>query len=174
MKIISLTQDYLAIIDDEDYEELSKYKWMVADVEVGRPKVWRWSLGSRTERHSIIMAREILNAPANVVVDHKNGNTLDNRKSNIRLCTYSQNNQNRRKTKRKTSSKYKGVTLDRKDGAWQAVIGFIDVFGHATHKYLGRFPSEEEAARYYDEVARKYFGKFAALNFPKEGERSCL
>ncbi len=160
MKTIPLNHGLEAIVDDEDYEELSKYKWYVGlpGLDVMRAR-------------GILMSREIMKAPDGLEVDHKDGNGLDMQRSNLRLCTSSQNNQNRKKRKG-TTSKYKGVFGW--TGRWQVGIKLQDTFGQTSKKHLGYFTVEEEAAKTYDEAARKHFGEFACLNFPGEGERSCL
>ncbi len=159
MKTIPLTNGKVALVDDEDFEELSKYKWY-------------YNLKNKSVCASggIPMSHIILQT--NKWVDHKDGNKLDFQRSNLRICTNSQNQQNKRKQKKKVSSKYKGVYFFRKK--WKTEISFRDIFGQRAHIYLGSFHIEEEAAKTYDTAARKYFGEFAALNFPNEGERSCL
>ena len=91
-------------------------------------------------------------------VDHANGNGLDNRRCNIRLCEHRQNmwNQGGRKN---TSSKYKGVTYFKRDGNWQAKIA---PNGKTVH--LGYFKTEEEAAKAYNDKAVELFSEFAKLN----------
>lgn len=93
-------------------------------------------------------------------VDHINGDGLDCRRGNLRLCTSQGNNQNRRKTKAYTS-RFKGVSLDRSRNQWRATIKL-----NRKLKYLGRFESQRAAAHAYDIAAIKLFGEFARLNFP--------
>jgi len=108
------------------------------------------------------MHREMMNAPAGMLVDHRNGDNLDNRRSNLRLATPTENSCNRRK-KTGGSSRYKGVTFNRRSGKWFARIRI-----HGKCIFLGTFESEVEAARAYDAAAKKYHGEFACLNFPEE------
>lgn len=109
--------------------------------------------------------RVILNAPKSQKVDHINRNGLDCRKSNLRLCTTSQNGANRAKeTKRKTASKYKGVSFVKRDSIWKAAVVL-----NQQEIYLGRFDLEVDAAKAYDDKAVELFGKFARLNFPVKG-----
>ena len=110
------------------------------------------------------MHRLITNAPKGLMVDHINHNGLDNRRKNLRLCTVSQNNRNRRPiTRPNKGSKYKGVTFDKKRNLFKAEIQ------HNKKKYfLGRFKSQIKAAQAYDKKARELFGEFAYLNFPAE------
>jgi hypothetical protein len=95
-------------------------------------------------------------------VDHRNGDTLDNRRANLRVTSAALNRANSRKTRRATSSRYKGVTR-RRDGRWLAKI---TVEYH--QQYLGLYGTEDEAARAYDIAAQRAWGPFARLNFPEE------
>jgi len=162
MRTISLTQGRVALVDDEDYERLLKFKWYYSRKDNGV------RCGGST-----LMSHEVLQIDKGMV-DHKEGNGLDNQKSNLRSCTYSQNNRNRKKTKKKTSSKYKGVHFENRNKKWCAQIRFLGVLGQSVCSHLGYFLIEELAAEAYDEAARYQSGEFATLNFPKEGERSCL
>ena len=104
------------------------------------------------------MHRVIMDAPKGMHVDHINGNGLDNRRENLRLCTNSQNHMNR-KTHRDSSSKYKGVSWNKRNSKWQAYIG-----SGIKRKNLGYFASESDAAKAYDIKAKECFGEFARLN----------
>ena len=96
-----------------------------------------------------------------LVVDHINHNTLDNRRKNLRLCTWAQNNQNRRPSKRKNKlSKYKGVSFYKKSKLYRALI-----WCNKKQYFLGYFKDETDAAKAYDKKARELFGEFAYLNF---------
>ncbi len=106
------------------------------------------------------MHREIIKAPDNLFVDHINLNGLDNRKANLRLATKIQNSRNTPKMKRKTSSKYKGVSYQKRDRIWRAKIKI-----NRRDKHLGSFRDEIDAAEAYDKAAHKYFGEFARPNF---------
>lgn len=102
--------------------------------------------------------RFIIGALPGQVVDHANGDKLDNRKSNLRFCTGWQNSQNM-KTPKNSTSGFKGVNWQKGPDKWMARIYVV---GKQT--YLGLFESREEAARAYNEAAVKYFGEFARLN----------
>jgi hypothetical protein len=94
------------------------------------------------------------------IVDHHDHDTLNNSKENLRLTNKAGNSSNRRKTRKPTSSAFKGVTLDKRRGKWTAQIE-----GSGIHRYLGSFILEEDAARAYDRAANDMFGDFAQLNF---------
>lgn len=159
MKYIQLDKGQVAIVDDEDYDYLSQFKWY-ASKERGRyyatrgNKVINWV---RQKPALIKMHREIMNFPEGMQVDHINHNSLDNRKSNLRICTVRQNLMNR-KPKANRISKYLGV--DHNGCSWVARIG---VNWESIH--LGSFETEEQAAKAYDIAARQHFGEFANLNF---------
>jgi HNH endonuclease/AP2 domain len=113
------------------------------------------------------LARFLAGAPEDKVVDHIDGNSLNNCRSNLRLCDVRHNTKARRKTVRDCLSKYKGVTI--RNGGWFA---YITVDGK--HCPIGSFPTEEEAARAYDKFARELHGEFACLNFPEVNEQPAL
>jgi hypothetical protein len=142
---IVLTQGKVAIIDDEDFGRLSDNKWHAAK----NRNIWyaRTSISGRI----VPMHRLILNYSGEYPIDHINGDGLDNRKSNIRICSHSENQRNRHVFRNKSSS-YRGVYLQKKCGNW---IAMITVMG--TRKYLGSFDSEEAAYNAYLLAASKYF-----------------
>ena len=107
------------------------------------------------------MHRFIMKPKSNEYVDHINGDKLDNRKENLRICTKKENQRNQKVRKDNTSG-YKGVAL-MAGKYWRAYI----TSGGSRQKHLGNFKTKEEAARAYDEKAKEYFGEFARLNFPK-------
>jgi hypothetical protein len=116
------------------------------------------------------MHRVIMNAPADRFVDHKHGEGLDNRKENLRIVTCAQNQYNRRKmTTRQTSSKYKGVYFRKNYKKYCAQIRY-----KGKRMHLGYFDNETDAAKAYDEAAKKLFGEFARLNFPNESQNKII
>ena len=107
------------------------------------------------------MHREIMGFPEGQMVDHENGDSLDNRIDNLRIATREQNAQNKGKTRKKTSSKYIGVYYDRNKKRW-----IVRIMYKYRKIYVGTFKDEIEAARAHDIAAKKYHGRFARLNFP--------
>ena len=151
-KEIILTQGKVAIVDDDDFEWLSKFKWHFK------------RYAARTNRENgkqinILMHREILNPPENYEIDHINGDKLDNRKTNLRICSHSQNEQNC-PVRKNNRSGFKGVTWHKKAKKWGARICI-----NGKKRRFGLHNSPEEAANAYDKAARKYFGEFARTNY---------
>jgi len=157
---IPLTRGKFAIVDPEDYPRIAKHKWHLAKSPTSSYAV-RWKrLKSKNTRRRIWMHREIIHIPDNLLCDHINRNSLDNRKANLRPATASQNLCNRPKRKSKTRSKYKGLEWDRTQRKWKARIQFNN-----RKIYLGSFTNEIVAAKAYDNAAKKYHREFANLNF---------
>lgn len=149
---------YFALVDDEDYERVAKYKWS-AYISTRTVYAHRnfWINGKYT---NVRMHRFILNAPKGTPVDHKNGEGLDNRRSNLRYCSLSQNQGNRRLQKNNTSG-YRGVSF-KKDcplRPWRVEFQFQNNVIH-----VGQFATKEEAACAYNAKAKELFGDFARLN----------
>lgn len=153
--LIPLTRGHSAIIDKEDANIISCRKWFAAP---GRNTFYAHRSGWNGIRpFTIRMHRLILGAPDGVFVDHINGDGLDNRRSNLRLCSHGQNIRNQ--SVRAHSSKYKGVSYNKRLGKWTAHI-CLDY----KLRRLGCFESEEEAAAAYDLAAISVFGEFARTN----------
>ena len=161
MKEIFLTQNQIALIDDDDYEMVSLFKWNA-------------KRGSKTYYASttvcfcgynimLRMHRLLLNAEENQLIDHINGNGLDNRKANLRFCTPSQNSMNRKpltiKNRKPCYSLFKGVSWRKDVNLWVAYIRANNI-----KKHIGYFSNEKDAAQAYNVAAKGIHGEFAFLN----------
>jgi hypothetical protein len=153
---IPLTQGKFAIVDPEDYNILSQYKWQAQ--RSARNIYARRVVREDSKRTLILMHREILKMADDLVVDHINHNGLDNRRSNLRPATKKQNGWNKRS--KLHSSRFKGVGWNKRTKKWRATICY-----KGKKISLGLYGDENEAAKAYDEAAKKYRGEFAALNF---------
>lgn len=164
-KEIELSQGYKAIVDDEDFEYLSQFEWN-ARVVSGTQYAKR-SFKVDGKGTTVNMHREIMKCPKNMMVDHINGNGLDNRKENLRICTRSQNLMNSQNPKDAKTSKYKGVCFNKQTKTngkvWRSEIRL-----NKKAIFLGAFYEEKDAAKAYNEAALKYFGEFAKINEIKE------
>lgn len=160
MKKIKLTKGKYALVDDADFETLSKFNWYTNERKRATVTLWygRRAIKKADGGGSIYIHNQIMNPPEGMLVDHINGNGLDNRRSNLRLVTYAQNAMNRTKAKGK-SSKYTGVYFCKNT---KKFIATISVSGSV--KYLGRFPKAKLAAKAYNEAAKVHHGEYARLN----------
>jgi hypothetical protein len=154
---ITLTRGYVTIVNDADYEELSKHEWyakvspstVYAARSVRINGVWK----------TVRMHREIVGAKPGEEVDHINHNGLDNRRENLRICSRFQNQGNQRR-RQEASSQYKGVHWKKAAGRWRAQISH-----NGSRRHLGYFTDEVEAAKAYDEAALSQWGEYAKTNF---------
>lgn len=133
------------IVDDEDYELVSQYRWHLS---------YGYVMSDHTRMHRLIM-----NPPEGYVVDHINHYTTDNRRSNLRICKQGDNVHNSCKTSSRATSPYKGVTVNR--NRWRARIK-----ADGQWISLGCYGTPEEAARAYDRAALDAWGEYAYTNFP--------
>ncbi len=156
---------HIILLDNEDLELFNKYKWRIFHTG-NKHYIVTYIYNENLYRHKTIhLHRLIMNCPNKLQIDHINGNGLDNRKCNLRICNISQNLMNSIKRKG-TTSKYKGVYWNKTNKFWHVQI---KVEGERIH--LGYFINEKDAACMYDRAAEHYFGEFARFNFPEENER---
>jgi len=159
MREIKLTQNKIALVDDEDFEFINQYKWHYSksSKNYGRAKA------SQGKRNTLItMHKLLMNPPKGMEVDHINGDPLDNRRANLRIVTHGQNQKNM-KISADNKSGYKGVSWHKKANKWQAHIRL-----KCASKYLGLFTDIKEAAKAYNSAALEHFGEFARLNDIKD------
>ena len=157
MREIPLTQGKVALVSDEDFDELSKWKWYAARARntfYARRKEW---LGNDKER-DIYMHRQILGLDLASSVDHRDGDGLNNTRDNLRPASNRENLTNRSAQSNNTSG-YKGVSWYAPRGTWQ-----MRVRSNGKLK-SGYYKTKEAAARAYDAAAREMHGEFARLNF---------
>jgi hypothetical protein len=152
---IELTQGKYAIVDDEDYMFLNKWKWCAHKKE----ELWyvERSTGIDGKYYTTYIHHLILGLPSKkeIIIDHINGDGLDNRKENLRICRNGQNQLNRKVNKNKITSKCRGVSFDKRSGFYRARI---------THKgqyyNLGIYKDEQDASDAYEKKAHELFGEF--------------
>lgn len=147
---IMLGKGKFALVDNSEVERLICQFWHVS--VVGYAVTF-------FKKKAVLMHRIVFGAAPWEVMDHINLDRLDNRRSNLRICDSTQNNANRNQRKDARGSKFKGVSLDKRDGIYYAVGT-----NRGKHSYLGRFEKETDAARAYDSWALSAFGEFARIN----------
>lgn len=154
MRTIPLNRGYVALVDDEDYQTLSRQRWCV---DIRR----RTAYARPTDGSNAYMHRALL--PDVRRIDHVDGNGLNNQKHNLRFASASGNGANQSKRLSVAgvlvSSRFKGVDWDASRDKWRAQI-MVDYRNH----FLGRFDQEEDAARAYDKASVELFGEFAQTN----------
>lgn len=149
----------VALVDAEDADRVLQHRWCPKVNRSG--SIYAQSGSGSSSRSPTYLHRFVLDlSSGDLSVDHINGDGLDNRRSNLRICNQSQNLANQRKRKNSTS-RYKGVSWHTRGKKWAAGI-MVD--GKQLH--LGNYDSEMEAAFAYDAAARQHFGDFARPNFP--------
>lgn len=159
MKILVI-HGFEVILDDEDFERVSAFSWRIVQSDLRKYGlvyfIHSWSEGHKIK--NIILHRFVMGShPGDPIIDHANGNTLDNRKANLRPCTHSQNCWNCKKPKNNTSG-YKGVVWDKSKGKW---IAQIQVYKKRIK--LGTFDIKEEAAKAYRIASLEYHGQFGRV-----------
>jgi hypothetical protein len=164
-KQIQLTKGYVVTVDDEDYGWLIRHSWHVHDSNSQTRYAVARIKGKMMRMHRVILFHHGL-LEDGLLVDHMDGNGLNNQKNNLRACTHAENQWNRIGPFR---NGYLGVFRSgRKKNPWgaQIMVNYKQIF-------LGNFPTKEKAAIAYDNGARKYHGKFATLNFPLLSGEKC-
>jgi hypothetical protein len=161
MKTVLLAKGEEAFVDDEDYEAVRATKWWLLRTKSGKLYAYRPVRKESGQYSTVLMHRIIMGALPRQLVDHEDGNGLNNQRGNLRVCTTSQNNAN--KAALKHSSQYKGVSWSKAKKKWQA---YIKISGKS--KFLGYFVDEAVAAKKYDEAAIATFGEFARPNFGRD------
>lgn len=156
MKKLSIRNtDKYALVDDDVFETLSKYKWYLRN---GKYAV-RHTYGKNNKM--VLLHREIMKIDNDLQIDHINGDGLDNRKVNLRACSVSENGFNRGKAKHNTSG-FKGVFRNKRKKKGESWLAQITI--KKQQIYLGFFNRKEDAAKAYNMAALKYQGSFAQLN----------
>jgi hypothetical protein len=159
MKEILLTRGQVAKVDDEDYLRVSALKWHAQKSRRGFYAMRRLSPAGNNPGY-YPMHLFIFGIEKGERVDHRDGDKLNNQKSNLRIATRKQNARAFRTLGKNKTSRFRGVSLDR-GSVWRA---FLRIGKKCL--YLGSFDDETEAARAYDNKARELFGEFACPNFP--------
>jgi hypothetical protein len=156
-RLIPLTKGHFAIVDACEYGALSQFRWH-AQVKSNTVYARRDIRISKTNTLAIFMHHDVVGKPQGLLVDHINGNGLDNRRSNLRLCSFTKNMQNRRSV-RNSRSRFKGAYWHKNKKTWTSVITC-----YGKRHDLGDFASEANAAQAYNFAAHIYMGEFARSN----------
>lgn len=143
-----------AVIDPRDYELANKYKWYLSSS--------RYAISRVSKSEQIFLHRLIVNTSPELSVDHIDGNTLNNRRENLRPCTHQENLKNT-KVRTDNTSGYKGVSYNRRRNRW-----YSRIFVNGTEKFLGSFLSKQEAIEVRRAAEEKYFGEFRRKNKSQE------
>lgn len=153
MKVIELTQGYSTLVDDEDFERLSLWRWKVL-----KSKDKRYACRSKrtpTGSATILMHKEILSTRPGMLVDHRDGNGLNNQRYNLREADRTQNMAN--SSASRGTSRYRGVSYSTKRNKWVAQIKHQGI-----HYFLGRFQTEDEARQVFDLKNRELNGEYVS------------
>lgn len=157
MKEIKLTQGKVALVDDDDFDKINQHRWALNPQ--GKGYAVRKGNKRRGEPRTIHMHRVVMCAPDGVQIDHINGNSLDNRKENLRLVDTQRNAFNRKKPNVSCTSQYKGVIRRKNSPSWHVRIKFND-----RQIELGSYSDEAFAAAVYNFASRIFFGVYRREN----------
>lgn len=158
-KTILLTRGFFSVVDDDKYDLLCNYKWQVR--HAGSKGQYFYAF---CRKENLLLHRLIMSADINHIVDHINGDTLDNRKENLRLANKQTNRFNckprsKRKIEYKDAVPYKGVWWDKRTNKWRAIITI-----NGRKICNGYWSNVKDAAIAFNELAIKHHGEFACLN----------
>jgi hypothetical protein len=154
---IDLPHGLRTLVSDEDFARFGHLKWHAVRRADGTVYAGRKNPATKGK---LYLHRAITGARKGLTVDHINGDGLDNRRENLRVCTLRKNLWNTRKARTASTSRFKGVSYESAKGKWKAAIRGQD----GKNVTLGRFDDEEDAARAYNEAARRLRGEYARLN----------
>ena len=162
MKLLPLTKDKFALVDDDDYYWLSQWNWFAVEIK----NIWYARRSKKkgvlrsNEKYEIYLHRIVMKCSnINFVIDHLDKNGLNNQKENLRICTKSENNKHTSSHKN-SSSQYLGVSYDKNRNKWSA-----NLMNNGKRILFKRYNTEIEAAKAYDITAKTQFGVYANLNF---------
>lgn len=157
MKRVQLSQGKFALVDDGDFDSVNRWKWSFQKM----PTVDGYAVRVVKENgryRKIYLHRFLCGFPTGKVIDHVDGDGLNNQRENLRVCVQHENISNQRKKKNNTSG-FKGVSFHRRTGKWAAQITFQRVKRH-----IGLFPDAQSASDAYDQASKKTHGEFGLPN----------
>jgi len=163
VKEIPVTRGMVALVDDEDYERLASVKWHA--VSAGSPGKFyaRRTVGPKGAKKTLSMHQVIAQTQKGMHTDHINNNGLDNRRSNLRVCTPSQNHMNK-KAQSNSKTGCPGVCFQKREQKYRARIKVGGV-----EKHIGLYADLDDAKSAYRAEALKWFGEFAHTSLRDQG-----
>ena len=159
--LIPLTKGKSAIVDEEDFVRVNQFKWYHNNTRKTKEYA-RGQLPRAYRKKIIYMHRFIMNPPEGMIIHHINGNGLDNRKSNLYVCSYREHEFVENKHKKHKKSRFRGVSFDKRYGKYRARIRSKE-----NVLFLGYFDNEADAAREYDKKLKSFGFRHAVYNFKK-------
>jgi hypothetical protein len=171
---VPLGHGVFALVDEGDFARVMAFRWNAkrATKQPGvlyAQRTVRLGVGRKAKKTSVQLHRFIVGALPGQYVDHRSGDTLDNRRGNLRVTDARGNATNVTRSSNQARGGFKGVSWNKHAKKWQATIGVgpVKASGRRALVYLGLFADPADAARAYDAAAREHFGEFASLNFPE-------